>query len=140
VKQFTAVRRRVAKGVQAAVLASALLLPWTEAYAGTETRITHGSNQQTVWIKNYRRGLFFGSCGPSTHSLQWEYTLTLEGAGPTFVPRQITLRDGNLKALPVEAGTVTVDPAGKKVTIDLRVLQDSGAARFPHNGSYNVKK
>ena len=127
-------------GARIAFMVSCLLALCASGQAETETRITHGSNQQTVWIKNYRRGLFFGSCGPSTHSLQWEYTSTLEGAGPTFPPKQITLRDGNLKSLPVEAGTVTLDAAGKNVTIDLRVSQDSTAVPVPHNGSYKVKK
>ncbi len=119
----------------------AVVFASAELMAGTEARISEGKHNRTIDLRNYKRGLFFGSCGISTHSLQWEYTFHLNGDGPEFAAKNIVLQDGNLKEIPVRAGSIYVDSAKRTIDIDIR-WQAAGDSEspFPHNGRYKFEK
>jgi hypothetical protein len=82
----------------------------TKAQAGTELDFWHscappsGPTHFSFHVANYKRGLFFGSCGISTRSLQWEYDVTLTGNGPVYQQDQIAvmMSAGTGKWLPWE--------------------------------------
>jgi len=98
------------------------------------TGVTHYSFQ----IANYKRGLFFGSCGPSTRSLCWQYDIDLTGPGPVYQKEQIGMR-ADLQPVNVVAGTIRVDSVRHQVVIDLR-LQNTNSMAFPGNGTYPFKR
>ena len=113
----------------------------SELQTGSEAKLFEGAKRRTVELKNYKRGLFFGSCGPSTRSMQWEYTFTLSGDGPVFKGGDITLKDGNLKQIPVSGGTIALDSKQHSVEIHLKINNgDDHEVSFPYNGGYKLKK
>src|ERR1035438_1899968 len=61
------------------------ILDFWHSYTHQPSGVTHYS----FHIANYKRGLFFGSCGPSAKSLQWEYDMDLTGCGPIYHKEQI---------------------------------------------------
>src|SRR5262249_29141595 len=90
-------------------------------------------------IASYKRGLFFGSCGPSTRSLQWEYDIDLAGPGPVYQKEQITVtREG--KKIEGASGTVNVSSNQRDATITLKVNLAEGVADFLGNGKHPVQK
>lgn len=91
-------------------------------------------------LARYKRGLFFGSCGPATRSLQWEYNIELSGAGPRYPKEAIELQDSNYHPLSLDSGFIVLDPAKRTATINLAVIQDSKVKLFPHNGTYRLQK
>lgn len=137
--------------MQRYVLGVWLLSAATNAQAGTELDFWHSYTHQpsgvthfSFHIANYKRGLFFGSCGPSTRSLQWEYDVDLAGAGPVYKGEQITLRQEG-KQVPVASGTISVDAQQQHATIDLRTTQPgtnspAGATNFLGNGTHRIRK
>ena len=90
-------------------------------------------------IANYKRGIFFGSCGPSTRSLQWEYDIDLAGPGPVYENQQISITS-DAKPVEVVSGTVRVDQKRGETTIDLRVRSTSGELSFLGNGTHRINK
>ena len=119
--------------------------------AGTELDFWHsythqpsGSIHFSFHIANYKRGLFFGSCGPSTRSLQWGFDLDLAGPGPVYSKDQITLtRDG--KPVTIASGSINVDAKQDHATIRLQTCaagtnQPAIPADFPGNGTHRIKK
>jgi hypothetical protein len=119
------------------------------AQAGTELDFWHSYTHQpsgavhfSFHIANYKRGLFFGSCGPSTRSLQWEYDMDLAGPGPRYTSEQITVtREG--KRVVVAAGTISVDPKQRHATIDLRTApgnSQTAAVDFVGNGTHRIHR
>jgi hypothetical protein len=90
------------------------------ARAGTEIQLWHaytppsGEAHRAFTISNYKRGIFFGSCGLSTRSLQWSYSFDLTGSGPAFGPDKILFKDEA-----VLSGT-NCHPAGGKISIDAK--------------------
>jgi len=91
-------------------------------------------------LANYKKGLFFGSCGPSTRSLQWEYHIEITGKGPEYRMPDIELKDGNFQTVHLQAGSILLDPAKHTATISLTVKQDSGAKEFVGNGTFKIKR
>jgi hypothetical protein len=91
-------------------------------------------------LADYKRGLFFGSCGPSTRSLQWEYHLELTSAGPNYVKDEIELKDSDFHSLPLAAGTIDIDEKKRTARISLELKQDSGAKPFVGNGTFKIQK
>ena len=116
-----------------------MMTSW-ELQAGSEARLFEGTKQRTLELRNYKRGLFFGSCGPSTYSMQWEYTFTLTGDGPVFKADDIKLKDGRLKQLPVSGGTIVLDTKHHSINLDLKVTAGAAETSFPYNGRYKLKK
>ncbi|HZP59543.1 MAG TPA: hypothetical protein VFB27_04405 [Opitutaceae bacterium] len=119
------------------------------ALAGTEVRLWHryippdGEPHFAFSVANYKRGLFWGSCGPSTYSLQWTYDFDLAGIGPTFRPRKIKFRNemvpGMREQTPV-SGEIRIDEEKKRIEIQLKV-EDNGSVRdFEGNGDYAISE
>jgi hypothetical protein len=90
-------------------------------------------------IASYKRGLFFGSCGPSTRSLQWQYDIDLAGPGPLYQKDQITVTSEG-KRIDVVAGTITLSPNQRETTINLKVNLANGSGDFLANGTHPVQK
>ena len=99
-----------------------------------------GETRYDLHLASYKRGLFFGSCGPSTYSLKWEYRIELKGFGPSYTKETIELQDGGLHRIHVDSGSILVDEGRKSAKIDITVVRDSKAQPFPHNGIYKMRK
>lgn len=132
------------------ILALILLNIVTVAVAGIEMRLWHSYTHQpsgdihfSFSVASYRRGLFWGSCGPSTYSLRWMYWLDLAGAGPIYGPAAIKLRndmDLGLGAQSPVSGEIRLDAKRRRVEIQIQV-QEKGVARdFEGNGSYAINE
>jgi hypothetical protein len=126
----------------------ALGLFWLSAEAHAEIKLdfwhsyTHqpsGVTHYSFHIASYKRGLFFGSCGPSTRSLQWEYDIDLSGNAPIYHKDQMTITSEG-KRVEVESGTITIDPKQRETTIDLRVKGPAGVTNFFGNGTHRIGK
>ncbi len=98
-----------------------------------------GRIHYVLHLADYERGLFFGSCGPSTRSLQWEYTIELAGPGPSYGRNEIEVTDGNLRRLPVASGGVTLDPAKRTAAINL-VVSGPETGAFRGNGTFLLRQ
>jgi hypothetical protein len=133
------------------VLIACFLSLAPQASAGTELNFWHsyvhhpsGVTHFSFHIANYKRGLFFGSCGPSTRSLQWGYDVDLAGPGPRYTPDQIALRvDG--KTVSVVSGTIGIDTRQEQATIQLQIAQPGTnqlvtSTIFPGNGTHRIRK
>lgn len=99
-----------------------------------------GDRHVVLHLADYKRGLFFGSCGPSSRSLRWEYTLDLKGPGPSYGKEAVEVKDGELRTVVVESGWITLDSKKGKVSIALRIKGESGPKEFVGNGSFKVQK
>ena len=99
-----------------------------------------GQTHLVFHLVNYKRGLFFGSCGPSTRSLRWEYYLEMKGNGPTYAKDDIEIKDGDYRFVPIESGSVTIDDKAHTARISLTIKQDSGAKTFVGNGDYKIRQ
>jgi hypothetical protein len=76
----------------------AVMLVTTNIVAGTTLDFWHSyvraQTQETHFgfhLSQYKRGLFWGSCGPSTKSLQWSFTFDLAGDGPIYATGQFSV-------------------------------------------------
>src|SRR5690349_3457965 len=90
-------------------------------------------------IASYKRGIFFGSCGPSARSLQWEYDIDLAGKGPEYQKDQIAVTSEG-KKIEVVSGTITVGPKASEATIRLHVNINGTETEFVGNGTHAIKK
>jgi len=124
----------------------AFLFVAAEAYAGTELDFWHsyvhqpdGVSHFSFHIAKYKRGLFFGSCGPSTKSLQWEYEVDLAGSGPVYKKEQIAITVEG-KKLELTSGTINLDTKQRRATIDLRIEIGDSTTNFIANGIYEIKR
>src|SRR3954467_13068756 len=95
-------------------LAGTTLTFW-HSYVHAPTREPHYSFQLT----HCKRGLFWGSCGPSTKSLQWSFTFDLAGSGPVYETKNISLLDDNGKAVRVVSGQVTTTAKQSTAKIEI---------------------
>ena len=73
----------------------------------------HRPSGQTHWVfhlASYKRGLFFGSCGLASRSLQWEYYIEAKGAGPNYASSDLEVKDsdGRVTRWGAEWGGVTL--------------------------------
>jgi hypothetical protein len=110
-------------------------LDFWHSYLHNPSGVTHYS----FHLASYKRGLFFGSCGPSTRSLQWEYEVDLAGAGPAYEASKITVTSEG-KKIDVASGTIKIDLPNNKATIDLRVVGGNATNSFGGNGAYRITK
>jgi hypothetical protein len=117
-----------------------------DASAGTKLNFWHSYTHQpsgvthySFHIANYKRGLFFGSCGPSTRSLQWEYDVDLVGIGPIYSKDHITITIEG-KSVEVVSGTIAINTEGQTAKIDLRINYERSATDFAGNGTHHIKK
>ena len=110
-------------------------LDFWHSYIHQPSRVIHYSFQ----IARYKRGLFFGSCGPSTRSLQWEYDIDLSGPGPVYQAGQIAITS-DLKKVDIASGSISIDAAHEHATVNLRLKSGAGVVEFPGNGTHPIKK
>jgi hypothetical protein len=115
------------------------------AQAAVEVNFWHSYTHQpsgvihfAFHIASYKRGIFFGSCGPSTKSLQWEYEVDLAGKGPVYEANQITITNEG-KKVPVSSGTIVISAQEKTAKIDLQVESGGTAGGFAGNGSWRIR-
>jgi hypothetical protein len=90
-------------------------------------------------IANYKRGIFFGSCGPSTRALQWAFEIDLSGNGPVYNKNQINVTSDGQK-VEVGSGTIAVDTAQRETMINLRVKASGTEVEFSGNGKHRIVK
>jgi len=116
------------------------------AGAGTEVSLWHSYTNQpsgqihfAFGLRNVKRGLFFGSCGPSTRSLQWEYGLELKGKAREYAKENIELKDANFHPVPLDSGNILVDDKKSTVQIAIKVSTNGAAQNFIGNGTYKVR-
>jgi hypothetical protein len=98
-----------------------------------------GQSHTVFHLANYKKGLFFGSCGPSTRSLQWEYHIELTGKGPDYRMSEIELKDSSFQTVQLQGGSIHLVPAKRTATISLVLKQNSGAKEFVGNGTFKIK-
>ena len=110
-------------------------LDFWHSYIHQPSGVIHYSFQ----IASYKRGLFFGSCGPSTRSLAWEYDIDLAGPGPLYHKEEMTVHS-DLKSVEVLSGTISVDAKHNQATVRLRANLSGVDSEFPGNGTYQIKK
>jgi len=106
--------------------------------AGTRARIYRGSREREVSLESHRRGIFFGSCGPATKSLKWEFSFTLHGDGPVFRAPAIEMKDGALRPIAVRTGTIEL--SDRSLRIDLGIAREGRTVPFPYNGEYRIRR
>jgi hypothetical protein len=111
-------------------------LDFWHSYVHAQTQERHYS----FHLEQCKRGLFWGSCGPGTKSLQWAYTFDLAGDGPVYDVKRILVSDDNGKALRVVSGQVTASAQGSVAKIDIQVESESRTNQFIGNGSYKIHK
>ncbi|HZR18514.1 MAG TPA: hypothetical protein VFE51_14570 [Verrucomicrobiae bacterium] len=99
------------------------------------TGIVHYSFQ----LASYKRGVFFGSCGPSTRSLKWEYDIDLEGIGPVYTKEQIKITS-DAKPIEIVSGTISIEAKQSEANLRLRVRSAGGDSEFVGNGTHRIKK
>src|SRR5258706_15729232 len=71
----------------------AILFASASVHAATKLDFWHsyghqpgGTTHFAFHLASYKRGLFFGSSGPSTMSLDWSFDFDLSGDGPIYHP------------------------------------------------------
>jgi hypothetical protein len=126
-------------------LAVSILLVATSLLAGTTLDFwhsyVHGQTQERHYsfhLAQCKRGLFWGSCGPSTKYLQWSFTFDLAGADPVYDPKRISITDDNGKALHVVSGQVTTTAKQSIAKIALEVENEGRTNTFVGNGDYHI--
>ncbi len=131
---------RILIAVSVLLVANSLLagttLDFWHSYVHGQTRERHYS----FHLAQCKRGLFWGSCGPSTKSLQWSFTFDLTGDGPVYDAKRISISDDNGKALHVVSGQVTTTAEGSVAKIDILTERETRTNKFIGNGDYQVHK
>src|SRR4051812_30417450 len=99
------------------LLLAGFWLATTTARAGVEISLWHnytppsGETHLAFHLTAYKRGIFFGSCGPSTHSFQWGYYIDMKGAGTRFNFDHIEITDDS------ELGSAAFQPTSGEITV-----------------------
>jgi hypothetical protein len=131
--------------VWAALLLTSLCAP-AEAHAGTALDFWHSYvhapdavRHSSFRLTNYKRGLFFGSCGPSTKSLQWAYDIDLAGPGPAYEKDLIKITEDG-KGIELLSGSIAIDLKREQATINLCVKVLGAPKDFKGNGLHRIKK
>jgi hypothetical protein len=110
-------------------------LDFWHSYVHQPSGVVHYSFQ----IASYKRGIFFGSCGPSTRALQWEFDIDLAGTGPVYNKDQINVTSEGQK-VEVVAGNIALDSTQREATISLRVKASGTEIEFAGNGKHRIIK
>jgi hypothetical protein len=128
-------------------LVVALLLSARSALAGVTLDFwhsyIHAQTHQTHFnfhVAKYKRGLFWGSCGLSTKSLEWSFNFDLAGDGPVYIGQQITVSDDNGKPAHVAAGRVVTDRKRLAAKIEIEIDSGGSTNKFIGNGEYRIKR
>jgi len=99
-----------------------------------------GQKHWSFHLANYKRGIFFGSCGISTKSQQWAFQFDLAGDGLAYGPSRMSLTDDNLKSVRIVSGNITIDDKQTRAVIALEVEQGGITNQFIGNGAFKIKK
>jgi hypothetical protein len=91
-------------------------------------------------LGNYKRGIFFGSCGISTKCQQWAFQFDLTGDGPVYTTDQLTLTDDNGKSLKIVSGKISIEQKQTTAIIELQIERDDVTNQFVGNGKFKIKK
>lgn len=126
----------VAVALVVANVPAATTLDFWHSYVHAQTH----ENHYGFHLKQYKRGLFWGSCGPSTTSLQWSFTFDLAGDGPVYSNRQFTVSDDNGKALHIVSGRKVTDMKRPVAKIDIEIETAGRTNKFIGNGEYRIHK
>jgi len=97
-----------------------------------------GRTNYSFDLTDYKRGLFWGSCGPSTKSLQWLTHSNLAGDGTNYSSEQISLADDNGKPVKIISGQIITDAKHGKATINIEIEQAGTTNKFIGNGEYKI--
>jgi hypothetical protein len=126
-------------------LVVSVLLVGHSLFAGTTLDFWHSYVHAQTQERHYsfhltqcKRGLFWGSCGPSTKSLQWSFTFDLAGDGPVYDAKRISISDDNGKALHVISGQVTTTAKQSIAKIALQVENEGRTNTFIGNGDHPI--
>jgi|SRR5947207_3176292 len=130
-----------------AIVALTCLLFVTNVQAGTVLDFWHsyvppqtGQKHYSFHVTNCKRGIFFGSCGISTTSQQWAFTVDLTGENLIYSKDQVSLSSEDGNPLKVVSGQITINQKQTVATIDLVVDQSGATNNFVGNGTYKIKK
>ena len=117
------------------------------ATAGTELTFWHayrhaqtGAAHFAFELSNVKRGLFFGTCGPSTRSLRWRYTFDVTGSGPLYAASQIAVQGDDLHPVKIFSGSIRVDGDQRNAVVDLQIERDGAPGAFQGNGTFRIHK
>jgi hypothetical protein len=121
-------------GLVAAEAKAGVELDFWHSYLNAQTHLKHFG----FHLASYKRGLFFGSCGPSTKSQQWFFTVDLRGEDLVYDVAHIAVSDENGVRVGVRDGTVRVDHDMKWATIELTVDSSGGPKPFVGNGRFRI--
>ena len=123
-----------------------MLLAAIPAMAGTLLDFWHSYTHQpsgvvhySFHLASYKLGLFFGSCGIGTKSLQWNFDFDLAGTGPVYEKDHVKLSADDGSSLKVVSGQVTIDRK-LQATIALVVEEAGSQKQFIGNGKYRIHK
>ena len=119
--------------VAASALAGTTLDFW-HSYVHAQTNEKHFG----FHLARYKRGLFWGSCGPSTKSLQWAFNFDLAGDGPVYSTKQFSLSDDNGKVVHISSGQLATDARRHSIKIDIEVESEGRTNKFIGNGEYRI--
>jgi hypothetical protein len=121
----------VAPGVQGATT-----LDFWHSYRHAQAGETH----YAFHLSQFKRGLFWGSCGPSTKSLQWSFNFDLAGEGPDYSAARVSVSDDNGQAVKIISGQVITDMKRMTAKIDIEFESGGHTNKFPGNGDYRIHK
>jgi hypothetical protein len=123
-----------ALGLAATETRAGIELDFWHSYLNAQTHLKHFS----FHLASYKRGLFFGSCGPSTRSQQWFFTIDLLGEDPVYDAAHVSVSNDDGASVSVRSGTVRVDQEKKWATIELTVGSTDGPKPFVGNGRFRI--
>jgi hypothetical protein len=105
-------------------------------YIHSPSRVKHVSFD----LKDFKRGLFFGSCGPTTRSLKWRFTFDLAGDVTQWPAASVRVQSDDFQVVNILSGSITVDPKQRHAVIDLQVEENGSAQPFIGNGRYRIHR
>jgi len=122
----------------------AIFFASASVHAATKLDFWHSYGHQPTHfafhLASYKRGLFFGPCGPSTMSLNWSFDFDLAGDGPTYDHGHLKLTNDEAAEIKVVSGEITIDSKRENAEISLFVNKDGSTTAFIGNGKYRIKK
>src|SRR5690349_21132872 len=95
------------------------VLDFWHAYVPPQT----GQKHYSFHVANYKRGIFVGSCGISTKSQQWAFSVDLTGEDSIYGSNRVSVSNDDGKPLKVVSGQITINQKQTLATIDLGIAQ-----------------
>ena len=130
--------RRIAPGLVVLLIAANIFAGTTLDFWHSYVHAQTGQTHHGFHLAKYKRGLFWGSCGPSTKSLQWSFNFDLAGGGPIYSSEQLSVSDDDGKQVHVISGQITTDLKRSTAKIAI-VIESAGITnKFIGNGEYRI--